>query len=89
MSDAFHQAVAEAVATKNDVAEAKALFTSDLAALRNEVQVGLAATKVDVAEVRHEIAMLRNELKLWMGSLAAALFAALSGVAAAMRFLGH
>ncbi len=58
------------------------------------------ATKADLAEIRHDIAATRLELghevrelravlKLWTGSLAAGLFAALSGLAVAMRFLGH
>ncbi|MGA9868713.1 MAG: hypothetical protein WBQ75_19985 [Acetobacteraceae bacterium] len=47
------------------------------------------ATKADLGDVRHEIRELRSELKLWTGSLAAGLFAALSGLAVAMRFLGH
>lgn len=71
MSEAFHQAVNETVATKSDLAEVRGEITQ----LRTELRYGLDG--------------LRSELKLWMGSLAAALFAALSGMAALMRFLGH
>lgn len=58
------------------------------------------ATKSDLAEVRHEMvrmesqmAQLRSELKIWMGSVAAGLFAALftglGGLMAIFKFLIH
>ncbi len=34
------------------------------------------ATKSDLAEIRHEISALRSEMKIWMGSVGAALFVA-------------
>jgi uncharacterized protein with HEPN domain len=61
-------------------------LTHEIAGMRTELTHETTAVRADFA---HSIDMLRYELKLWMGSLAAGLFAALSGVAAAMRFLGH
>ncbi len=58
----------------------------EIAGIRTEVGREIAGIRT---EVGHEIRELRAELKLWTGSLAAGLFAALSGMAAAMRFLGH
>ncbi len=49
------------------------------------------ATKADLSEIRHEIASLRSELKIWTGGVAAALFAALftglGGLMAVFKFL--
>lgn len=67
LSEAFHTAVCETVATKADLAD----------------------VPHEIADVRHEIAQMRVELKLWTGSLAGGLFAAISGLAVAMRLLGH
>lgn len=51
------------------------------------------ATKSDLAEVRHEIGLMRSELKLWTGSMAVALFAALfsslGGLMTIFKFLVH
>ncbi len=76
LSEAVHGAVSEIVATKSDLAE-----------LRHEI----AAFRARSAEIRqtNDRHTLRSELKLWTGSLVAAQFAALSGLAAALRFLGH
>lgn len=75
LSEAFHTAVGETVATKADLA-------TEIGAVRQE----LAQTRT---ELRSEIRELRSELKLWTGSLAGGLFAAISGLAVAMRFLAH
>lgn len=58
------------------------------------------ATKADLAEIRHEMirmedrlvsqmALLRSELKIWMGSVAAGLFASLGVLMAVFKFLIH
>ncbi len=41
------------------------------------------------AQADHDLRELRAELKLWSGSFAAGLFAALGSLIAAMRLLGH
>jgi len=82
LSEAFHTAVSETVATKADL-------TGSIAEVRHEI----AEVRYEVGQVRTELSAqireLRSELKLWTGSLAGALFAALGGLAVAMRFLTH
>lgn len=104
LSEALHHAVSETVATKVDlaeirheIAEMRVELTHHIAGNRTELGHEIAGIRAELGheiagirtEVGHEIRELRAELKLWTGSLAAGLFAALSGVAAAMRFLGH
>lgn len=82
LSEAFHTAVSETVATKADL-------TGSIAEVRHEI----AEVRYEVGQVRTELSAqireLRSELKLWTGSLAGVLFAALGGLAVAMRFLAH
>ncbi len=54
----------------------------EVASVRSELKHEMQEFRV---EVKHEI----GELRLQTGSLAAGLFAALSGLAVAMRFLSH
>jgi uncharacterized membrane protein YgaE (UPF0421/DUF939 family) len=93
LSEALHQAVNETVATKADLAEvrheladARADLTHKLRELRMQVSHDTSESR---AQWTHELRELRAELKLWSGSLAAGLFAALGSLMAAMRFLGH
>jgi len=78
LSEAIHGAMSEAVATKADLAE-----------------VGRQVTRVDerltVVEERltSQIALLRSELKIWMGSVAAGLFTSLGVLMAVFKFLIH
>ncbi|MEO9190971.1 MAG: hypothetical protein ABI224_13380 [Acetobacteraceae bacterium] len=74
LSEALHTAVSETVATKTDLAE-----------VRHEI----AGVRHEIAQTRSEMREMRAELKLWTGSLAGALFAALGGLSVAMRFLAH
>lgn len=73
--------------------EAGARFTRPQAeALSEAVHQAMStsvATRSDLSDLRHEVRDLRAELKLWTGSLAAALFAGLGGLMAVLRFLGH
>ncbi|HEY5302088.1 MAG TPA: hypothetical protein VIJ55_15540 [Acetobacteraceae bacterium] len=82
LSEAFHTAMSETVATRADL-------TTGIAEVRHEVAQTRAELKGDIGEMRSQIRELRSELKLWTGSLAGGLFAAISGLAVAMRFLGH
>jgi hypothetical protein len=47
------------------------------------------ATKADLVEVRHEISLLRSEMKTWTGSLGVVLFMALGGLMTVFKFLVH
>ncbi len=85
LSEAFHTAVSETVATKADLTDVR----HEIADVRHEVaelrqEIGQVRT-----ELRSEIRELRAELKLWTGSLAGGLFAAISALAVIMRLLAH
>ena len=82
LSEALHQAVNETVATKSDLAEVR----HEIRELRMQVGHEISESR---AQVGHELRELRAELKLWSGSLAAGLFAALGSLMAAMRLFGH
>ncbi|HEY5090299.1 MAG TPA: hypothetical protein VIK30_10020 [Polyangia bacterium] len=82
LSEALHTAVSETVATKADMAEIRHEMREQRVELVHEI--GSLAVRME-----HGNRELRAELKLWTGSLAAGLFAALSGLAVAMRFLSH
>ena len=58
LSEAFHEAVAESVATKEDLGEVR----HETAELRVEL-------KADVAQVRHEVSELRTELRAGLSEL--------------------
>ena len=80
LSEALHQAVT--VATESDLAEVR----HEIRELRMQVGHEISESR---AQVGHELRELRAELKLWSGSLAAGLFAALGSLMAAMRLFGH
>ena len=82
LSEALHTAVSETVATKADLTDVR----HEIAQMRTELKGEISELRIGV---RAEVRELRAELKLWTGSLAGALFAALGGLAVAMRFLAH
>ena len=86
LSEAFHTAVSETVATKADLTGSIAEVRHEIAQMRTELKGEISELRIGVRAEVHE---LRAELKLWTGSLAGALFAALGGLAVAMRFLTH
>jgi methionine aminopeptidase len=93
LSEALHQAVNETVATKADLAEVRHELADARAELKHEIRELRTQVGHEIGELRtqmgHDLRELRGELKLWSGSLAAGLFAALGSLIAAMRFLGH
>ena len=84
LSEAFHQAVSEAVATKQDVASVR----SEMAQLGSDLRHEISQTRIDI---QHETSLIRSELKtglaetrLWTVSVGATIIAVL----AAMKYFG-
>ncbi len=77
LSEAFHQAVAESVATKQDVDACRTDIQHEVALFRSETKADLAEfrseTKADLAELRSETkaesAELRSEMKANLAEL--------------------
>jgi len=84
LSEAFHQAVSESVATKQDVAEVR----HETAELRTELKAGLSELHTELhsslAEMRSEMKAAQAETKVWNVSIAASMVAVL----AAMKYFG-
>ena len=78
LSEAFHQAMTESVATKADLMEIR----QEMAQVRIEL-------RSEMAQLRSDMNLLRSELKLWTGTVAAALFASLGGLMTVFKFLVH
>jgi ribosomal protein L29 len=78
LSEAFHQAMTESVATKADMMEVRHEIAEVRTELRSEMKL-----------LRSDMNLLRSELKLWTGSIAAALFASLGGLMTVFKFLVH
>lgn len=92
LSEALHTAVNETVATKADLAEIRHEM-GDLRHEMGDLRHDMGGLRLEMvqnrAELKTDIRELRAELKLWTGSLAGALFAALGGLSVALRFLAH
>ena len=95
LSDAFHQAVSETVATKQDVTEVRKDLSNEIALLRTEFKYELNQLRTEVqqqsaltrAEVKTGLAELKrgdSETRVWAVSLAATVVAVL----AAMKYFG-
>jgi cytochrome c-type biogenesis protein CcmH/NrfG len=91
LSEAFHEAVAESVATKQDVAEVR----HETAELRTELKTGLSHVRTELnaglSELRTEMSAMRSDMKasnaetkVWAVSVGATIVAVL----AAMKYFG-
>ncbi len=91
LSEAFHQAVAESVATKQDVDTCRTDIQHEVALFRSETKADLAElrseTKADLAELRSEMkigfAELRSgnaETRVWTVSVGATIIAVLAAI---------
>ncbi len=91
LSEAFHQAVAESVATKQDVDTCRTDIQHEVALFRSETKADLAELrsemKADLAELRSEMkigfAELRSgnaETRVWTVSVGATIIAVLAAI---------
>ncbi len=91
LSDAFHQAVSETVATKQDVALTRVELQQSIDGVRSEVNLVRSEIGVVRSELQNEIAVVRSEIKaglaetkVWTVSVGATIIAVL----AAMKYFG-
>ena len=78
LSEAIHEAMNEGVATRSDLAEVG----------RQVAHVDDRLTGVE-ERLLSQLALMRSDLKIWMGSVAAGLFAALGVLMAILKFVIH
>jgi len=80
LSEAFHQAVAESVATKQDVDACRTDLQHEIALFRSETKAGLAELR---SEMKIGFAELRSgnaETRVWTVSVGATIIAVLAAI---------
>jgi len=83
----------EIVGARGEAAQARTDLSRDIAQVRADLGHDITQVRADlghdIAQVRTEMTLIRADLKLWMGSMAAALFASLGGLMTVFKFLVH